>query len=83
METISNFIVFEGCDGSGTTTQLQLLSNRMNADFKDKIPFSPSFEPTDDPIGKVIKNALDKENPLKLQAETLAMLFSANRNEHL
>ena len=78
MDIISNFLVFEGGDGSGTTTQLSLLAERLKT---GKIPFFPTFEPTDGIIGKVIRSALKKEITLKPQ--TLAYLFAADRNEHL
>jgi len=79
MEVIRNFAVFEGGDGSGTTTQLSLLSERFK---KPGSPcFFPTFEPTDGQIGKVIRSALKKTAPLAPQ--TLAMLFAADRNEHI
>jgi len=79
MEIIPNFVVFEGGDGSGTTTQLSMLSERLKKIGKPV--FFPTFEPTDGQIGKIIRSALKKE--LVLKPQTLAMLFSADRNEHL
>jgi len=79
MEIIPNFAVFEGGDGSGTSTQLSMLSSRLKT--LEKPVFFPTFEPTDGQIGKLIRSALKKDLPLKPQ--TLAMLFSADRNEHL
>ncbi|WP_461246746.1 dTMP kinase [Treponema sp. R6D11] len=79
MEIIPNFVVFEGGDGSGTTTQLAMLSERLRK--SNKPVFFPTFEPTDGQIGKIIRSALKKEMILK--PETLAMLFAADRNEHL
>jgi dTMP kinase len=79
MEIIPNFAVFEGGDGSGTTTQLSLLSERLN---KSGGPcFFPTFEPTDGQIGKLIRAALTKT--AFLAPKTLAMLFAADRNEHI
>ncbi|MCL2184621.1 MAG: dTMP kinase [Treponema sp.] len=79
MEIISNFIVFEGGDGSGTTTQLSLLGERFK---KIKEPFFyPTFEPTGGQIGKIIRSALKKE--ITVKPDTLAMLFASDRNEHL
>jgi len=79
MEIIPNFVVFEGGDGSGTTTQLSMLTERLK---KSKKPlFFPTFEPTDGQIGKIIRSALKKD--LILRPQTLAMLFAADRNEHL
>ncbi|WP_461255005.1 dTMP kinase [Treponema sp. R80B11-R83G3] len=79
MDIIPNFVVFEGCDGSGTTTQLAMLTERLKN--IEKPVFFPTFEPTDGQIGKLIRSALKKE--LILKPQTLAMLFAADRNEHL
>ncbi|MDR0442401.1 MAG: dTMP kinase [Treponema sp.] len=79
MDIISNFAVFEGGDGSGTTTQLSLLKERLKNSIKPV--FFSTFEPTDGQIGTLIRAALKKE--ISLKPETLAMLFAADRNEHL
>jgi len=46
------FIVFEGIDGSGKSTQLRLLANKLN---ELNIPYYESKEPTTNPIGKLIR----------------------------
>jgi dTMP kinase len=79
MEIIPNFVVFEGGDGSGTTTQLSMLTERLKRSKKPV--FFPTFEPTNGEIGKIIRSALKKE--LIFKPQTLAMLFAADRNEHL
>jgi dTMP kinase len=79
MDIIHNFAVFEGGDGSGTTTQLSMLVRRLKDSQKPL--FFPTFEPTDGQIGKVIRAALKKE--ITLTPQTLAHLFAADRNEHL
>jgi dTMP kinase len=79
MEIIPNLIVFEGGDGSGTSTQISMLSDRLKN--TNKPVFFSTFEPTDGQIGKLIRSALRKE--IFLKPETLAMLFAADRNEHL
>jgi dTMP kinase len=79
MEIITNFAVFEGGDGSGTTTQLKLLKERFS---RGKLPpFYDTFEPTDGPIGRIIRSGLKHEAALK--PETIAHLFAADRSEHL
>jgi dTMP kinase len=78
MKILSNFAVFEGGDGSGTTTQMSLLSRRFSAVSP---VFFPTFEPTGGPVGKIIRAALGKE--IALLPETLARLFAADRGEHL
>ncbi|MDR2900663.1 MAG: dTMP kinase, partial [Treponema sp.] len=76
MSIISNFIVFEGGDGTGTSTQCERIRRRVS-----NVSCFITFEPTDGPIGKIIRSALKKD--LMLQPETLARLFAADRNEHL
>jgi dTMP kinase len=72
------FIVFEGIDGSGKSTQSRLLKNRLEM---DNIPFHATFEPTDQKIGKLIRSVIRKEE--NVQPETLAALFVADRLEHI
>lgn len=78
MNVLKNFIVLEGIDGSGTTTLLRYLSERM---VKETIPFSIDAEPRNSDIGNMIRKILSGEK--RVQPETLAMLFSADRREHL
>ena len=82
MEILENFIVFEGCDGSGTTTQLNTLEDFFHH-HREKLEL-PSFyktnEPTNSSIGKIIRGFLRKE--FDFLPETVAMLFAADRNEH-
>jgi len=79
LNVIPNFLVFEGGDGSGTTTQLNMLSEQLKT--RKKPAFYSTFEPTNGQIGKLIRSAL--KNELKIEPETLAFLFAADRNEHL
>jgi dTMP kinase len=81
MEILKNFAVFEGLDGSGTSTQLALLKQKLaNRAFNGQA-FTATFEPTDGAIGKLIRSVL--KNELVLRADTLARLFAADRGEHL
>jgi dTMP kinase len=77
---VKNFIVFEGGDGSGTTTQIELLRKRFEKE-KDPPVLWTTSEPTDGAIGRLIRSAL--RGGLPLRGETLARLFSADREEHL
>ena len=81
MDILDNFVVFEGIDGSGTSTQLGLLEQRIKEKIGQNCAFFPTFEPTSGPIGKIIRLALKKE--LVFQTDTLARLFAADRGEHL
>ncbi len=77
-EILKGFIVIEGLDGAGTTTQSQLL---MNLFFKAGITCYGTHEPTGSAIGKFIRDVLSG----KVQAEqsSIAYLFAADRNEHM
>jgi len=79
MRFIPNFVVFEGGDGSGTTTQLSILTKRLRKNPKSG--FFPTFEPTNKKTGRLIRSALKKE--ITVEPETLCFLFAADRNEHL
>ncbi|MDR2362869.1 MAG: dTMP kinase [Spirochaetaceae bacterium] len=82
MNIFRNFVVFEGGDGSGTSTQIELLRGRFQSGPGEGLPaLFTTFEPTDNPIGRMIRQALG--GTLPLQPETIARLFAADRNEHL
>ncbi len=71
-------MVLEGLDGSGTTTQLKLLSQRFK---KEGRPFTATWEPTDGTIGRLIRSILARDTPAL--PRTIALLYAADRNEHL
>jgi dTMP kinase len=80
MGILRNFIVFEGIDGSGTTTQLTLLKNRLaSASWENRFLFTA--EPTTEATGKFLRAILSGECPA--EPETAAFLFAADRWEHL
>jgi dTMP kinase len=80
MEILPNFIVFEGGDGTGTSTQLNLLREKAAAPGRER-RLVLTCEPTDGPLGQIIRRVLGGE--LELTRETLAFLFAADRREHL
>lgn len=72
------FIVFEGIDGSGKSTQIKQISKRLKAiDYK----VYSTFEPTDGPIGSLIRQMLSGKIPT--DQRTIASLFAADRTDHL
>ena len=81
MKILENFVVFEGCDGCGTTTQLGMLEDFFHRSNLSLPAFYRTFEPTNGSIGKMIRAVLRKE--LNLLPETVAMLFAADRYEHI
>ena len=78
---IPNFVVFEGTDGSGTTTQLSRLDKRLSESGFSRPAYFLTCEPTNSPVGALIRSALKKD--IGLHADTLARLFAADRCEHL
>ena len=81
MEILRNFAVFEGGDGSGTSTQLAMLVQKLSESCSHSPKYYQTSEPTGGAIGLLIRTAL--RNDPALRPETLAMLFAADRNEHL
>ena len=75
---VKKFIVFEGIDGSGTTTQLERISSLMR---KAGMSVASTFEPTDRPEGRLIRQILKGE--VKADPGTVAYLFAADRCEHV
>ena len=78
------FIVLEGIDGSGTSTQAELLKDYFIRQG-EKAAVSP--EPSAGPIGRLIRRAM-QENYLVITDknkfdEQMAYLFAADRHYHL
>ena len=73
---LKKFVVFEGIDGAGTSTQMRLLAER---DSGKKIAFTA--EPTERPTGKFLRQILSGKESVSVQ--TAAYLFAADRAEHL
>ncbi len=71
------FIVIEGIDGCGKGTQAKLLLKHLSDLGTDVLL---TAEPTRGPLGKMIREHLS--NPF-LDDEALALLFAADRIEHL
>jgi dTMP kinase len=79
---LRNFVVFEGIDGTGTTTQLARLKERYRESLHtENIPAVFTCEPTDGEIGKLIRKAL--KGDFAYTADTMARLFAADRGEHI
>jgi len=75
-------IVFEGIDGSGTTTQVDRYATYLRG---RKRPVRVTREPSDGPIGVLLRLGL--AGRLKIgasnQAQAMALLFAADRLDHL
>jgi len=72
---LKNFIVFEGIDGAGTSTQIKKLVE-SNPDV-----FYPTAEPTKGETGKFLRRMLGGE--FHVDEKTNAFLFAADRCEHI
>ena len=72
------FIVFEGPDGSGQSTQADLLIKWFE---KRNVKAYLTKEPTKSLIGGIIRSILKAE--WKVNMRTLQLLFSADRDHHL
>ncbi len=75
---VGRFIVLEGIDGAGLSTQSKLLKNYIMKKYKRVLL---TKEPTNSPVGKLIKLALS--NKIKLSDKTIQLLFLADRSNHL
>lgn len=72
------FIALEGIDGSGKSTQMQLLKEKLEtAGHKVYL----TCEPTDGPMGKMIRNIFTEK--LDTDHRVIAGLFVADRLEHI
>jgi len=72
------FIALEGIDGSGKSTQVKLLKeNFEKAGYK----VYSTFEPTDSPIGKIIRDIFNGR--MDADHRTIAALFVADRLDHI
>ena len=72
------FIAFEGIDGAGSSTQLELLTKTLR---KEGFRVLATKEPTNNVVGGLIKGVLT--DSVKLPPDSLQLLFSADRAHHL
>lgn len=78
MNNQGKFIVFEGIDGSGKSTQCRLLHHRMNQYFD---ACHLTCEPSERPVGKMIRDIFSGKLPM--DNLVVAGLFVADRLDHL
>ena len=75
----SRFIVFEGIDGSGTTTQAALLAERLEARGVDVVR---TREPGGTPLGEGLRRLL-LDPASHMEDSTEALLYAASRAQHV
>ena len=76
---LKNFIVFEGIDGAGTSTQIKKLVERWNSCCEGR--FVATAEPTGSETGRFLRRMLGGE--FSVDEKTNAYLFAADRCEHI
>jgi dTMP kinase len=78
------FVVIEGLDGAGTTTQARLLGERLRAEGR---AVHVTAEPSGGPVGALIRQVLQHRvnggAGGGFDAAGLALLFAADRLDHL
>ncbi|NUN95121.1 MAG: dTMP kinase [Candidatus Omnitrophica bacterium] len=75
------WVVFEGVDGAGTTTQCRLLVERLERELENGRRVFATAEPTEGPFGAICRSAL--RGGLPLDRRSLALAFTADRSHHL
>lgn len=78
MNDSGKFIVFEGIDGSGKTTQMQMLAKRLK---KKGTTCYATMEPTGGPVGSMVRQILSGR--MKADNRVIAALCAADRLDHL
>ncbi|HEY6461843.1 MAG TPA: dTMP kinase [Polyangiaceae bacterium] len=78
------FVVLEGIDGAGTTTQVARLADRLRA---DQLSVRSTREPSDGPIGVLVRQVLTGRVVVPGGRApgwaTMALLFAADRMDHV
>ena len=77
-DTYREFVVFEGLDGAGTTTQIKRLAEKFE---KNGRKVFLTHEPTDNPIGRVVRDVL--QHKFRTTPAALALLYASDRDDHL
>ena len=71
------YIVFEGIDGAGKSTQIQMLKEWLEA---NGFRVETLVEPTDSEVGKLIRKILQKPDAASDNVQKiLGLLFAADR----
>jgi dTMP kinase len=78
------FVVLEGIDGSGTTTQVARLAERLRV---ARVPVRATREPSDGPVGTLVRQVLTGRVIVPGGRApgwaTMALLFAADRMDHV
>lgn len=74
------FITFEGCEGSGKSTQIRLLSQYLD---KKNIPYITTREPGGSAISEQIRKIILDGRNMEMCGECEALLYAASRIQHI
>lgn len=77
-DTEGKFFALEGPDGCGKSTQLNMLAEWLES---KNIEVRKTKEPTDTPMGKLLRKNL--ENKIDVCPESEALLFAGDRAQHV
>lgn len=78
--SLAKLVTFEGIEGSGKTTQLELLAR----DLEERgVALVRAREPGDTPLGREIRRVLLTQGGLKLSPVSEMLLYLADRCQHL
>lgn len=75
----ARFIVLEGIDGAGTTTQAHRLLQRLR---RLDVPVHGTAEPSRGPVGRLLRSLLGGA-AAPMDPAAMALLFAADRHDHL
>ncbi len=74
------FVTFEGCEGSGKSTQLKLISRYLDG---EGIPYIMTREPGGSPVSEQIRKIILDGSNTAMCDECEALLYAASRIQHL
>ncbi len=72
------FLAFEGIDGSGKSTQIRLLEEKLG---EQGVKVLSTCEPSSGPVGTMLRQILTGK--MKADSRVIAALFAADRLDHL
>lgn len=75
------YIVFEGIEGSGKSTQAKIFYKALRKNGSDAILTEEPWESDD--IGRLIRKELKESGKKRLSNTTLQLLYMANRSNHV
>jgi dTMP kinase len=81
MNVTGVLIIIEGGDGVGTTTQSALLYEYLQRKYS-QFKFVLTAEPSQGPIGQLLRSILRRETTVHLDSRAIAALFFADRVDH-